>query len=147
MRRAVRLLLLLMLILAVSPVSAQMDDEELQLVPLPTELRLSGMAKVVTDITHPLDCLAAVAITRIDGEKAAVSAQSFLIEPGVHGVNGKAMLDISGCPITDSRLQIGSAADLEVNFELGNTYYIGYNHKPTNPQEWSLVVWNIETNP
>lgn len=136
-----------MLILIVSPVSAQTDDEELQLVPLPKALYLSGMAKVVTNIARPADCLAPVAITRIDGKKAAVSAQSFLIEPGAHSLNGKAILDISMCPITDKHLQISSAADVEVNFEKGNTYYIGYDHKPANPKQWKLVVWNIETRP
>jgi len=39
------------------------------------------------------------------------------------------------------------AQDLEVNFERGNTYYVGYYHKPDNPGEWRLVVWNMETNP
>jgi hypothetical protein len=147
MQRAFNCLLLLMLILAVSPVSAQFDDEELQLVPLPTELRLSGMARVVTNIAGPGECFAPVAITRIDGEKVAVSAQSFVIEAGLHSINGKATLDISSCPITDSRLQISSAEDLEMNFELGYTYYISYYHQSANPEDWQLVVWNIETNP
>jgi hypothetical protein len=147
MRQAFKSLLAGLLILIAHPVSAQMDDSELELVPLPTELRLSGMAKIVTHIARPEECLAAVAVTRIDGETKVVSARSFLIEPGVHTVNGKAKLDTSSCPITDTGLQISSAPDLEVNFELGFTYYIGYIHKSPNPEEWQLVVWHIETNP
>jgi hypothetical protein len=142
-----RLLLPWVLLLAAPPVSAQFDDTELELVPLPREPYLSGMAMVVTHIARPADCLAAIAVNTIDGEKRAVSAKSFLIEPGVHTINGKAILDTTNCPITDTRLQLRSAPDLEVNFELGNTYYIGYYHKPDNTDEWQLVVWNIETNP
>ena len=147
MQRIMTCLLLMTLMLLGTPVSAQFDDEELQVVPPSTEARLSGMAKVVTELGHPTDCVAPVAITRIDGEKISVSAKRFLIEPGFHSLNGKAMLDIESCPIADKRLQLKSAEDLEFNFELGNTYYIGYYHKPANPEEWKLVVWNVETNP
>ena len=105
------------------------------------------MARVVTHIERPADCIAPVMVTRIDGESAAVSAKSFLIEPGTHSLNGKALLDLTNCPITDPRFRMKPAEDLEVNFELGFTYYIGYYHKPENPDEWQLVVWNIETNP
>jgi hypothetical protein len=147
MRQTFNSLLAGLLILVVCSAAAQMDDSELELVPLPTELRLSGMAKVVTHIARPEECLAAVAVTRIDGEKKVVSAKSFLVEPGIHTINGKAKLDTSSCPITDPRLQISSAPDLEVNFELGFTYYVGFVHKSANPEDWQLVVWHIETNP
>ncbi len=147
MRAALTQLLLCALLLVTLPAAAQLDDEELQLVPLPTELRLSGMARVVTNIARPSDCLAAIAVTMMDGEKTLVSAQSFLIEPGIHSINGKAMLDTTHCPITDKRFQLGRAEDLEFNFELGNTYYVGYYHPSTDPLEWKLVVWDIETNP
>ncbi len=147
MQQAVKKLLPYVLLLAAPAALAQLDDTELELVPLPTVLQLSGMARVVTNIARPADCLAAIAVSKIDGEKRAVSAKSFLIEPGVHTINGKAILDTTNCPITDPKLQVSSAADLEVNFELGNTYYIGYFHKSDNTEEWQLVVWDIETNP
>ena len=147
MQKAVRKLLPWLLLLAAPALSAQFDDTELELVPLPTELQLSGMAKVVTHIARPDDCLAAIAVNKIDGEKKVVSAKSFLIEPGVHTINGKATLDTTSCPITDTRLQVSSAPDLEVNFEIGSTYYIGYFHKSDNTDEWQLVVWDIEANP
>ena len=93
-----------MLLLAAPAVFAQFDDTELELVPLPTQLQLSGMARVVTNIARPADCLAAIAVNTIDGEEKAVSAKSFLIEPGVHTINGKAILDTTNCPITDTML-------------------------------------------
>jgi len=146
-QKAVKKLFSCVLLLAAPATFAQFDDTELELVPLPTELQLSGMAKVVTNITRPADCLAAIVVNRIDGEKRAVSAKSFLIEPGIHTINGKARLDTTYCPITDPRLRVSGAPDLEVNFELGSTYFIGYYHKSDNTDEWQLVVWNIETNP
>lgn len=149
MTHPVKILLLMALLLVLMPAGAQFDqeDEELQLVPLPTELRLAGMAMVVTNLPRPADCISPIMVTRIDGERAMVSAKSFLIEPGVHTLNGKAMLDLEACPITDEYFQMKPAEDIEINFELGFTYYIGYYHKPENPDEWQLVVWNIETNP
>jgi len=136
-----------LLLLAAPPLCAQFEDTELELVPLPTELQLSGMAKVVTHIARPEDCLAAIMVKRVDGEKRVIPGKEFLMEPGIHTINGKAILDTTHCPISDRRLQVSSAPDLEVNFEIGNTYYIGYFHKSENPEEWQLVVWNIETNP
>ena len=135
-------------LLLASPAFAQLEEEEvLELVPLPTELRLSGMARVVTGTGRPLDCLAPVAITKIDGEPVSVSAKSFDIEPGLHRINGRAMLDTTHCPIDDPYFRMYPAEDLEVNFELGFTYYIGYVHQSADPGEWQLVVWDIETNP
>ena len=135
-------LLVPVLMTVATTVLAQRDDSEPGLV----------MAKVVTHIvgptdSYPGDCLAPVAINKIDGEMRVLSAQSFLIEPGVHTINGKATLDLTHCPLNDKNLIIPSAPDLEVNFELGNTYYIGYSHQSAKPNEWQLVVWNIETNP
>jgi hypothetical protein len=144
---ATNILLTGALLLAAPTIFAQFEDTELELVPLPTELQLSGMAKVVTHVARPEDCLAAIMVNRIDGEKKLVSAREFVIEPGVHTINGKAILDTTHCPITDPRLQIPSAPDLEFNFEIGSTYYVGYFHKSENTEEWQLVVWNIETNP
>jgi hypothetical protein len=135
------------LLLAAPVVSAQFNDTELELVPFPKEPYPGGMVMVVTGVARSGDCLAAIAVNRIDGEERVVSATRFLIKPGTHTINGKAILDTTSCPITDKNLQIASAPDLEVNFELGSTYYIGYYHKSDNTDEWQLVVWNIKTNP
>jgi hypothetical protein len=88
-----------------------------------------------------------VAINKIDGEKRVVSAQGFLIEPGVHRINGMATLDLTNCPLSDNNLTITSAADLEVDFEPGGTYYIGYSFEPGKTEEWKLVVWHVEKSP
>ena len=102
------------------------------------------MVNVVTQAGPPADCLAALAVNKIDGELRVVPAQGFLIEPGVHTINGRATLDTRKCPPTAPDQHIGRAADLEVNFEHGRTYYIAYDHKSQNAEEWRLIVWKVE---
>lgn len=145
MQRVLEKLLCGLLVLVCLPVLAQLDVKNQTLVlPLSSELTVNEMAKVITSKGRPTQCLATLAVNRIDGEKRTVSAFGFLIEPGVHTINGQALLDTTNCPLNDSNLTIGSAADLEVDFEPGNTYYIGYYHEPANTEEWKLVVWHIE---
>lgn len=147
MRRVAETLFAFML-LAVQPLAAQTARMDQALVlPLASEVEAGTMARVVTDRGRPAECLAPLAVTRIDGEARTVSAQGFLIEPGVHTVNGRATLDLSYCPLSDPGLTIGNTADLEVDFEAGSTYYIGYYYPPDRLDEWKLVVWNIEAGP
>lgn len=148
MRRVLNVLFAAGLVMTALPVSAEIGAVAQTLVmPLSTALTTQEMAKVLTSQGRPADCLAPVAVNKIDGETRTVSALGFLIEPGVHTLNGKATLDLTYCPLGDSNLSISSAADLEVDFEPGSTYYIGYFHPPANIEEWKLVVWQIEKTP
>ncbi|MDX2418064.1 MAG: hypothetical protein QNK19_11450 [Xanthomonadales bacterium] len=148
MRRVFKQPITFAMLLAALPVFAQMTGNNQTLVlPLSSGLSVNGMARVITSKGRPADCLAPLAVNRIDGEKRLVPAQGFLIEPGVHTLNGKAMLDLTNCPLTDSNLHISSAPDLEVKFERNGTYYIGYSHEAANTGEWKLVVWQIEKSP
>ncbi|MDX2428305.1 MAG: hypothetical protein QNK22_06405 [Xanthomonadales bacterium] len=145
MVRAFKILLTGALLLVSLPVPAQVAvDEKTLVLPLSSEMATNGMAKVVTSMGRPADCLAPLAVSTIDGEKRAVPARGFLIEPGVHTVNGRATLDLATCPLSESNLSISSAADLEVEFQPGTTYYLGYHHQSANPEQWKLVVWHIE---
>jgi len=135
-------------LLFIQPLAAQTTAVgQAVVLPLASEVDAGTMARVVTDRGRPAECLAPLAVTRIDGEASTVSAQGFLIEPGVHSLNGRAMLDLSYCPLSDPRFTIGATPDLEVEFEAGSTYYIGYYYPPDRPGDWKLVVWNIETSP
>ncbi len=135
MKQAGKLLLLFGLMLVALPLVAD---------PVGEDSAASEMAKVVTQAGRPGDCLAAFAVNRIDAEVRVVPAQGFLIEPGIHTINGRATLDTRKCQPIAADQQIGSAADLEVNFEAGRTYYIAYDHKSQNTEEWRLVVWKVE---
>lgn len=102
------------------------------------------LAMVITMGAPPADCVADVEITRIDGEKAIVAARGFEIEPGEHSLNGRALLDTTWCKLAKDERIPGPVADLQLNFQAGRTYYIGFDHKPDNRQEWKLVVWKVE---
>ena len=135
MKQAGKLLLLFGLMLVALPLVAD---------PVGEDSAASEMAKVVTHTGRPGDCLAAFAVNRIDDEVRVVPAQGFLIEPGIHTINGRATLDTRKCQPIAVDQQIGSTTDLEVNFEAGRTYYIAYDHKSQNTEEWRLVVWKVE---
>ena len=135
MKQAGKNLLLSGLMLAALPLVAE---------PVGEDSAAIEMVKVVTQAGRPGDCLAALAVNKIDGELRVVPAQGFLIEPGIHRVNGRATLDTKKCQPIAVDQQIGSTADLEVNFEAGRTYYIAYDHKSQNTDEWRLVVWKVD---
>ncbi len=142
MIRGIQKLFLLTFALSVQTVCAQLEDPmENGVDDGPSEFE---MARIISDQSRPEDCLAAVAINRVDGEPRVVPAQGFLLEPGIHSINGLAMLDITHCSIAGDDRQIYTAADLEHNFEAGITYYIGYYHKSHISEERRLVVWKVE---
>ncbi len=102
------------------------------------------MARVVTLDRLPHECLAPVAISRIDGESRAVPAQGFLIEAGLHRINGRAVLDMAKCRPLETDQRIPPAADLAMDFKAGHVYYIAYDRSHTDSTEWRLVVWKVE---
>jgi hypothetical protein len=112
------MLIPLTLILALSPVSVQAQDTIGS-----AQLPESEMVQIVTSDGRPADCLAPLAVNKIDDEKVVVPAKGFLIPPGFHSINGRATLDTSKCPLPDGDVQLGSVADLEVDFVTGFTYY------------------------
>jgi hypothetical protein len=132
MRQAVNMLVMMVLVMVAWPVPADLEESE--------------MARVVTGYGRPADCLAPVAINKIDGELRAVSAKGFLIEPGLHSINGRATLDLNNthCRMTGDDRQFGSIPDLEVDFEAGGIYHIGFDHSSENTQEWKLLVWKVD---
>ncbi|MBT8074591.1 MAG: hypothetical protein HKP21_12885 [Xanthomonadales bacterium] len=127
---------ILLQILAALPAAAQPAAQEL--------VAAADMVRVVTRHSRAADCIAPLSVNRIDGEPASVAAEEFLIEAGVHSINGRATLDTSKCPVELSKLRISRVADLEVNFETGYTYYIGYDYTSPDPAQWRLVAWRVE---
>ena len=104
----------------------------------------SDMAQIVTQGGRPADCLSPIAVNKIDGQQKIVPEQGFRIEPGAHTLNGRAILDTTFCKVGRGGNRGGFAPDLEVNFEAGKTYHIGYDHKSSNRDDWRLVVWKVE---
>ena len=116
----------------------------LAFLPLSIVLANSDMAQVVTQGGRLVDCLSPIAVNKIDGEQRIVPAQGFEIEPGLHTLNGRAVLDTTFCKVGRGGNRGGYAPDLEVIFEAGKTYHIGYDHQSKNRDEWKLVVWKVE---
>jgi hypothetical protein len=137
--KVLKTLVPLMLILAAPSLSAQSRNAQ-----DPSELNQSEMVRIVTSGGRRTNCLAPLAVNRVDGEMVVVPAQGFLIEPGFHTINGQATLNFSKCPHDLSDLQMGSVADLEVDFVNGFTYYVGFDYKSDNTAQWQLVVWKME---
>lgn len=102
------------------------------------------MAMVITGGGLPADCMAAVEITKIDGQQKVVPAGGFEIEAGEHSLNGRALIDTSWCKLEKDDRIFGPLPDLQINFQAGRTYYIGFDHQPENRQEWKLTVWKVE---
>jgi hypothetical protein len=146
MQQTVSRILSGMLALVVMPLAAQLPDADVVFDSDPegADITVNEMVEVVTGIAQPQACLAPLAVNRIDGEPRAVPARGFLIEPGVHSINGRATLDIEACPLQDANQQIYKTADLEVNFETGVIYHIAYDHSSANSEDWALVVWKTE---
>lgn len=126
----------LLLVLAAPPLAAQ-DD-------LQGDADTANMVRVVTQHGRAAQCIATLAVNRIDGEPAVVPAAEFFIEAGVHSINGRATLDTSRCPFDLEKLQISRAADLEINFETGYVYYLGYDYRSPDPAQWQLVAWRVD---
>ena len=112
--------------------------------PVAAEISVTDMAKVITGSSLPSECLAPVEITSVDGVKQHVPPKGYMIEAGVHSLNGRVFLDTTKCRRSDRDLEIGKTADLVVEFEAGKTYYIAYDRSSLNPEEWKLLVWKIE---
>jgi len=133
-------LILMMVILANLPVSADLADNN----ELNNNMANDDMVQVVTHGGRPADCLSPIAVNKIDGQQKFVPARGFKIEAGVHTLNGHAILDTTFCKVGRGGNLGGYAPGLEVDFEVGKTYHIGYDHRSKNRDEWKLVVWKVE---
>ncbi len=102
-------------------------------------------ARVVTFKSNPAKCLAAVAITQIDGHLRQLPSLGFDIEPGLHTMHGMATVDLRHCPVIEDRIRRQvNIPPLDWYFEPGKVYYVGLDHSSVERQNWRLVVWKVE---
>ena len=114
------------------------------LMPVAVSAAEDGKVQVITHFSNAAKCISPVAIKRIDGREATVQRMGFWIEPGTHTLSGSALIDTSFCQTIGSNSQRYRPEPLEVEFELGKAYYIGYDHSSQNRKDWEFVVWKIE---
>jgi hypothetical protein len=103
-----------------------------------------GKVQVITHFSQAAQCISPVAIKKIDGREATVQRMGFWIEPGKHTLSGSALIDTSFCKTIGGNSQRYRPEPLEVDFELGKVYYIGYDHSSSDRNEWKFVVWKVE---
>jgi hypothetical protein len=72
-----------------------------------------------------------------------VHQNGFDLEPGIHSLNGRAILDTTYCRPIHGRVS-QDVPDLEAEFEAGKTYYIALDHASRNFNDWRLVIWKVE---
>lgn len=114
------------------------------LMPVAVSAAEDGIVQVITHFSNAAKCISPVAIKKIDGREATVQRMGFWIEPGTHTLSGSALIDTSFCQTIGSNSQRYRPEPLEVDFELGKVYYIGYDHSSQNRKDWEFVVWKIE---
>ena len=113
---------------------------------LPAAAMAKDMSKahIVTMIAKPAQCLSSIAVNQIDGEEKRVHPQGFEIDPGLHTITGRAMIDTTFCRVIRSK-QAGTAVPpLTTIFEAGKTYFVGLDHSSKDRAEWRLVIWKVE---
>jgi len=116
----------------------------LSVIPFAASAGSEGKAQVISGFNNRAECISPVRVRKIDGREATVQPMGFELEPGVHTLTGSAVVDASSCKsiaVSGDRYRI---EPIEVEFEAGKTYYLGYDNNSPNQAEWKLVIWKVE---
>jgi len=114
------------------------------LLPFIAQAEEAGTAKIITSMSKGAQCISPVHILRIDGREANVQRMGFDLEPGTHTMSGRALIDTSFCKTIGKSTGSEDTAPLEAEFEAGKTYWVGYDHKGENRNDWKYVIWKVE---
>lgn len=101
------------------------------------------MARVITDVAKPVQCIAPIEVYNLDGRLVRKNAMGFDLEPGRHTLVGTARIDSVNCPAMRGN-QALDIPPLDYEFEAGKVYYVGLEHQSSNQQQWRFVVWKVE---
>ena len=101
-------------------------------------------AKIVTSGEQPADCISAVHVNRIDNREVKVQKLGFELDPGVHSLSARTMVNTSFCKAMGIGTDRHKVQPLEAEFEAGKTYYLGYDHSSPHRRDWKLVIWKVE---
>ena len=102
-----------------------------------------SMARVITDVAKPVQCIAPLEVYNIDGKLVRENAMGFDLAPGRHTLVGTARIDSVNCPVMRGNRAL-DIPPLDYEFEAGKTYYVGLEHKSSDQQQWRFVVWKVE---
>jgi len=102
------------------------------------------MARIVTSVNKPLDCLFSVDVYNINGKRVIKTPLAFNIEPGKHIIKARATADLRLCKPAISNAKTVSIPPLRIEVEAGKSYFIGFNASDDNRRDWKLEVWKVE---
>jgi hypothetical protein len=130
----------LIALLSVLPGAAQCADQGAE---ESAEKGADHMARVVTNVAKPVQCIAPIEVYNLDGRLVRKNAMGFDLEPGRHTLVGTARIDSVNCPAMRGN-QALDIPPLDYAFAAGKTYYVGLQHQSSNQQQWRFVVWRVE---
>ena len=116
------------------------------LAPAVNGMASEGKAKIVTQAFRDAECISQVTIRKLDGQNRFLSPQGFEVDAGKHSMSGSIAFNSGNCPghSGNPRSNKRQYAPLEADFEAGKTYYVGFDHSATDPEEWAYVIWKVE---
>lgn len=114
------------------------------LLPLMALASDNGKAMIITSGEKPAECISAVEVNQIDGKEVKVQPLGFEIDPGVHAINGRTLVNTSFCKVMGPGTGVNKTEPIEMDFKAGKTYYLGYDHSASLRKDWKLVVWKVE---
>lgn len=105
----------------------------------------TGTARIITANANAVECISPIHVKKIDDKNVNVNRQMFELKPGRHSLWGSALINTSMCPAVGRGTGRNDNPDpIEADFEAGKTYYVGYDHKSSNRQDWKFVIWKVE---
>ena len=114
------------------------------LLPLVSQAGDAKKAKIITSGEKPSECISAVEVNQIDGKEVKVQRLGFDIDPGMHTIGARALINTSFCKPVGIATGNSPIAPIEANFEAGKTYYLGVDHSANQRQDWKFVIWKIK---
>ena len=102
------------------------------------------MARIITSDERITDCISRIHVRQVDGHERQLPKLGFDLEPGIHTLQGTAVLNMSFCRVLRETHKT-NVPPLQALFEAGKTYYVGLDHSGKSRDEWRIVVWKVES--
>ncbi len=101
-------------------------------------------ALILTDVSRRAERIFPVEIYRIDDQEIRDPRGQRPIEPGVHTIRARGIVNRDLVPGLTRDLSRGGPQEITVNFQSGYRYFLGLKADSPRREDWELVVWKIE---
>ncbi len=99
---------------------------------------------VQTQASRRAEQIFPVQIYRIDDKEIRDDRAQHKLEPGVHTLRARAVIERDLVPGLSRDLSRGGAQEITHNFQSGYRYFIGLKADGPRRQDWHLVIWKTE---